>query len=179
MVQWCFYSNYELSSILYKPHIRPEGVWGPFWGTFLKASQRSMRWNKYLDFMHFFLNFVHFRVLLLPFCGYDWGPGSWFGISKIVQTTLRDEKKFCAISDSTVEGRALRDEWGAWDWRTDRLFAPSAATKASLSSWDQHLSTDWLRSGGKDKSFGIIIKQDWRPLNPLTIYTHIISDLQI
>ena len=42
-------------------------------------------------------------------------------------------KKLSGISDSTVEGRALRDEWGAWDWRTDRLFAPS--------SWEQHLST--------------------------------------
>ena len=152
MVQWCFYSNYELSTILYKPHIRPEGVWGHFWGTFLKASQRNMRWNKYLDFMHFFLNFVHFRVLLLPFCGYDWGPGSWFGISKIVQTIRRDGKKFCAISDSTVEGRALRDEWGAWDWRTDRLFAPSPAP---LSSWERATPFHQLvEVGGKDTTFG-------------------------
>ena len=90
--------------------------------------------------------------LLLPFCGYDWGPGSWFGISKIVQTTIRDEKKFCAISDSTVEGRALRDEWGAWDWRTDRLFAPSPAP---LSSWERATPFHQLvEVGGKDTTFG-------------------------
>ena len=55
----------------------------------------------------------------------DWGSRRCFDIASPLHIiSLREE-----TSDSTVEGRALRDEGGAWDWRTDRLFVHQQTTK--------------------------------------------------
>ena len=103
--------------------------------------------------MHFFSILSIFAFLLLPFCGYDWGPGSWFGISKIVQTTI--------MRRNSVPFPIPRWKVAHWEMNEGRGIGGQIVCllhhqRLCLPGSKQHLSTNWLRSEEKTQPLEIV-----------------------